>query len=41
MSKNPVAKHAWKFNRAKVIKHTKKEVKHVTSDQLKKELDDI
>jgi hypothetical protein len=40
MSKNPVAKHAWKFNRVKVIKHTRPEDKRVTSEQLKKELDD-
>ncbi len=38
---NLVAKHAWKFNRAKVINHTKKEVKRVTSEQLKKEIDDV
>lgn len=40
MSKNPVAKHAWKFNRVKVINHTRPEDKRVTSAELKKEIED-
>lgn len=40
MSKNPVAKHAWKFNRVKVINHTRPEDKRVTPAQLKKDVED-
>jgi hypothetical protein len=40
MSRNPVAKHAWKFNHVKVIKHTRPEDKRVTPAQLKKEIKD-
>jgi len=41
MSKNPIAKHAWKFNKAKVIKSTRPEDKRVTSEQLKKDNDNV
>ena len=41
MSKNPVAKHAWKFNKAKVINSTQPKDKRVTSEQMKKDIDNV
>lgn len=36
MTRNPIARHAWKFNKKRVIDNKKLRVKRVTSTQIKK-----
>jgi hypothetical protein len=37
MTRNPIARHAWKFNKKRVIENKKLRVKRVNTSMLKKE----